>query len=348
MTPIRVDDVAVHWSTPGTYEVADGVYRIPLPMPQDGLVAINVYALTTGKELVLIDGGWASPESRAQLDVSLNGLGYELNGIGKFLVTHMHKDHYTLAMQLRREVGAKVSLGAGERHGITYAQRLDGRLLRPQIESLRGFGAESLAAGDLELALAGGTDEIGNWDDPDTWLLNGEELAVGGRSLRVIDTPGHTRGHVVFHDAEAKLLFSGDHVLPRITPSIAFEPVPPPNPLGDFLRSLAVIAEQPDAMLLPAHGAVTGSTHQRVDELLSHHEARLDETHGCVSNGASTVYGVSTQLRWTNARRRFEELDVFNQMLALGETHWHLIMLMTQGRLAESVSGDLLTYRTTG
>ena len=44
-----------------------------------------------------------------------------------------------------------------------------------------------------------------------------------GRDLLAVPTPGHTQGHVVFADVERALLFAGDHVLPRITPSVGFE-----------------------------------------------------------------------------------------------------------------------------
>jgi glyoxylase-like metal-dependent hydrolase (beta-lactamase superfamily II) len=57
------------------------------------------------------------------------------------------------------------------------------------------------------------------WEDPDEWLEDGDIVRLESRVLRVIHTPGHTMGHVTFHDAEAGLLFSGDHVSPRITPS---------------------------------------------------------------------------------------------------------------------------------
>ncbi len=35
------------WTEPGAYPVADGVHRIPLPLPMDGLRAVNVYVLET-------------------------------------------------------------------------------------------------------------------------------------------------------------------------------------------------------------------------------------------------------------------------------------------------------------
>ncbi|MDQ1696712.1 MAG: hypothetical protein QOJ03_2065, partial [Frankiaceae bacterium] len=160
----------------------------------------------------------------------------------------------------------------------------------------------------------------------------------GGRTLDVVPTPGHTRGHVVFHDAAAGLLFAGDHVLPTITPSIGFEPVLSPNPLGDFLASLAVVRARPDATLLPAHGPVTPSVHARVDELVAHHGTRLDETEHSVALGATTAYDVAGQLKWTRRLRSLNDLDPFNQMLAVAETGAHLELLVAQGRLSVDTS----------
>jgi glyoxylase-like metal-dependent hydrolase (beta-lactamase superfamily II) len=143
---------------------------------------------------------------------------------------------------------------------------------------------------------------------------------------------------VVFVDAAAGLLFAGDHVLPHITPSIGFEPVPPQLALRDYLGSLAAVRRMPDLRLLPAHGPVTDSAHTRIDQLLEHHRSRLDECADAVLQGAETAYQVAGMLTWTRRFRPLEELDSFNQMLAVNETAEHLDLLVVQGRLR---SGDL-------
>ena len=51
--------VAREWAEPGAYPVAPGVHRVPLPLPTDGLRAVNVYVIKAGDGLVLIDSGWA-------------------------------------------------------------------------------------------------------------------------------------------------------------------------------------------------------------------------------------------------------------------------------------------------
>src|SRR6185312_13507486 len=141
------------------------------------------------------------------------------------------------------------------------------------------------------------------WEDPDRWLPDGLDIPLSTRTLRVIATPGHTRGHVVYHDPDANVLFAGDHVLPHITPSIGVELVRPPSPLRDYLGSLRLMSALPDATLLPAHGPVTSSTHARVEELLGHHEKRLTATAEAVAGGASTGFEVAGKLGWTRRKR---------------------------------------------
>ena len=111
---LQADDPEADWTTPGVYDVGAGVYRIPLPLPQDGLRAVNVYAVRDEDGLTLVDSGWAITEARDLLEQAVKLLDSSLAGVRRFLVTHVHRDHYTLAVTLRREFGMRVSLGEGE------------------------------------------------------------------------------------------------------------------------------------------------------------------------------------------------------------------------------------------
>ncbi|MDQ2955495.1 MAG: MBL fold metallo-hydrolase [Actinomycetota bacterium] len=341
MSDTAQTDSRTAWTEPGPEDLGGGVYRIPLPLPNDGLRAVNVYLMHTPDGLVLIDGGWSLAQSAELLRTSLRQLGFDLSEISRFLVTHLHRDHYTQAVALRREVGARVGLGDGERTSltqvrewITSGQRVD------DFQHLRRAGAQSLL--DQVRALSPGGDQTNpaDWELPDEWLTGGTELVVGERRLQVISTPGHTAGHLVFHDRQAKLLFAGDHVLPHITPSIGFEPVRTAFPLRDYLDSLKLMHTLPDARLLPAHGPVTASVHQRVTELLSHHEDRLDSSAAVVVAGAATAFEAANALAWTRRKRAFADLDLFNQILAVAETAAHLDVLVLQGRLNSAANLD--------
>lgn len=323
---------ADEWTDEGSYEVAPGVHRLPLPLPNDGLRAVNVYAVADGDGLALIDSGWAMAATEAQLVRSLAAIGYGLGDITRFLVTHAHRDHYTQAAAIRRVYGTHISLGIGEKPALEWFT--PERLAKPtsQLAQLRRLGADDIAV-RLEAVPPDQTRDIRNWAPPDTWLEGRTAVQVGGRTLQAVPTPGHTQGHFVFLDVGAGLLFAGDHVLPHITPSIGFEAFPGHSPLRDYLDSLRVVLAMPDVRLLPAHGPVTDSTHRRVDELLQHHAARLDTTLAAVRAGASTGREVAAQLGWTRRNRHFDELDLFNQMLAVTETGAHLEVLVARGLL---------------
>lgn len=322
------------WTKPGAFEVADGVFRLPLPLPRDGLRSVNVYAIEDGATLALIDAGWALEESRRQLEAALRGIDRSVSEVARCLVTHVHRDHYSQAIAIRREFGAVVSLGSGERPSLEAVNVPNARGLAAQFTQLERCGAQPVLR-RLREAGYGSALRTENLEFPDVWL-DGCTVTVGARELQVIPTPGHTRGHVVFAHVADGLLFAGDHVLPHITPSIGFEPAPAPLPLDDYLRSLREIRRLPDMQLLPAHGPVTPGYHARVDELLAHHEDRLAACLSAVETGGITAYDVARALPWTRRARRLDDLDPFNQMLATAETEAHLEVLLHRGLLERS------------
>jgi glyoxylase-like metal-dependent hydrolase (beta-lactamase superfamily II) len=332
------------WTDPGTFAVAPGVHRIPLPLPNDGLRAVNVSVIETADGLVLVDGGWAIPEARDVLATGLATLGAGLPDIRRFLVTHVHRDHYTLAVALRREGGAEVTLGLGEKPTLDLLQQQDRSPLAAQMGRLRLLGAAALAD-TISAGYAKAKVDRGIWESPDVWLDGGTVPLAGGRVLEAVPTPGHTAGHLVFHDVDAGLLFAGDHVLPTITPSIGFEPALQADPLAAFLRSLALVRSRPDALLLPAHGVVADSVHDRVDELLAHHGRRLDEVHAALASTDGCPADVAAVLRWTRHGRTLDELDAFNRMLAVFETAAHLDLLVAQERVVREEHDGVLRYR---
>lgn len=335
------------WSEPAVEQVATGVFRIPLPLPGDGLRAVNVYALRTPTGVTLIDGGWALPESQDRLEAALGHLDLDLGSIERFLVTHAHRDHYELASKLGHLLGSRVELGIGERPSIESIVSRAGRHDDSPLNArLRAGGAAEIVT-EIEAARAANGDERSEplWRLPDRWLEDRDVLVLENRQLEVLATPGHTRGHVVFVDHEAGLLFSGDHLLPHITPSIGFETIPSGSALTDYLASLALVRGLPDLKMLPAHGPARASTHGRIDELVEHHESRLQQMLASVERGASTAFEVAGDVPWTRREVAFSTLDVFNRMLAVNETMAHLEDLGRRELVAATMdAGGVVRY----
>jgi glyoxylase-like metal-dependent hydrolase (beta-lactamase superfamily II) len=335
----------LQWTEEGTYLVAPGVHRIPLPLPFDGLRAVNVYAIEAGDHLVLIDSGWALANAREQLERSLAAIGASLGDVRKFLITHLHRDHYTQAVELRQLFGTPIALGIDEKHSIDLLLQGDYRALSAQLDLLATAGAQPVIQLLAELGV--GTAKDLGYEAPDEWITSGQDLDLGTRTLEAIATPGHTRGHVVFVDAAAGLLFAGDHVLPHITPSIGFEAAPPPLPLGDYLESLNIVRRLPDLTLLPAHGPVGPSSHARIDELVAHHGERLQVIAAILRGGPMTGYDVALAMTWTSRQRKLTELDPVNQTLAVCETAFHLDLLVAQASATAELTDDVRRYHLT-
>ena len=330
------------WTEPGAYLVADGVHRMPLPLPMDGLRAVNVYVLETDDGLVLIDGGWAIPEARKVFDDGLKQIGYSARDVRRFLVTHMHRDHYTQAVAVRREVGSHVALGIGDKATIDLMH--DDTLTEdPTLERLTLAGALELAEG-WRAMMPTERPSMDNYGYPDEWLERDATIEVGARSLDAVSTPGHTQGHFVFADRAAGLLFAGDHVLPTITPSIGFEPAYVQQPLRDFLGSLAKVRALPDLTVLPAHGPVAESSYTRIDELVAFHDVRLTQSLHAIQGGAETAWQVAQQLPWTRRQRKISDLSPFDAVLAAFETLAHLELLVLRGELVRTVDEGTVRF----
>ncbi len=330
------------WTEPGAFEVAPGVHRIPLPLPNDGLRAVNVYVLPAGPEpsdgCVLIDSGWALAEGRAQLEASLGELGYGLEDVKRFLVTHMHRDHYTLGIELQRLFGAKVAVGLGEQPNLDLILGANDAALLTLLPAwgspdLAAVWAETIQPEERLMAQK-------SYAPPDEWITDGQLLDAGKRTLTAIETPGHTRGHLVYLDADADVMFTGDHVLPHITPSIGLEPARQNSPLTAYLSSLRLLLTHPDALMLPAHGTPGGSVHTRVHELLHHHDVRLAHTLDAIEAGAGSPAEAARAIGWTRRDTPFADLNTYNQILAVGETWAHLAVLAERGQVVESVDGE--------
>lgn len=318
------------------HHVSDRVSAIALPLPLEGLTSVNCYVLRGDDETVLVDPGWSSPETERALLDGLDALGLSPGDISRTLTTHHHWDHYTqgLTWQLKHDV--PVHLGRGDDLSIHAWRDLEGAFPR-QVGLLRAAGAAALA--DEVGALPVEIHEQGmDFDLPAAWLDDGDEIDLGGLTVRALATPGHTRGHVCFEIAEQELLLTGDHVLPRITPSIAYERAPSPDSLTAYLGSLRLVADLPEHRMLPAHGLIGGSAASRAAELITHHEERLEVIRALVEQGHATAFEIADAMTWTRHARRLDELELTHRMTAVLEVAAHLTVLARTGQVIRSTT----------
>ena len=173
-------------------------------------------------------------------------------------------------------------------------------------------------------------------------LQDDEVLAIGRRRLRVVWTPGHTPGHCCFLDLDDRVLFVGDHLLPRITPHVGVYATGPENPLEDFVASQEKVEGLDVRLVCPAHGGVFEDHRHRARQLIAHHEVRAREMLDVLRAGPATAYAVARKaFHWV-----FENAtDRFQAGAAVMETIAHLEMLRGRGAVLREEADGVLEYR---
>ena len=316
---------------PEVEALGDGLWSIPVPIPLSPLRYVLVYVMEMTSGLALVDAGWNTEEAWTALGDGLRTVGGAVTDVKAVLVTHIHPDHYGLAGRIREASGAWVGLHPADaallpgRYGAKMADAVGH--MRALLDN---HGVPADVVGSLSEASLGLRDFV-SAVDPDRLINDGDRLDVPGWDVRAIHTPGHSPGHLCFHLPERRLLMSGDHVLPRISPNITVHAQQADNPLADFLEALERLRPLDVDEVLPAHEWRFRPLVQRLDELIEHHRTRLDETAAIVAAEANaTCWDITMKMHWS---RSWDELNSFMRRVAVGETLAHLVLLETEGRL---------------
>lgn len=338
---------------PPVEDLGGGVWSLPVPIPGNPLGYTLVYALETPRGPVLVDAGWEHEDSWNALADGLRAAGSDPADVHGVVVTHFHPDHAGLAGRVRAASGCWIAMHHADAEMLRFIARVgvgDGTGL--EVSQLRAAGAPE----DQVAAYARTDPRLDPPAGPDTELVHGELVDVPGRKLRTVWTPGHSPGHICLHLEDADRLFTGDHVLPRITPHIGLYPFTLPDgrpddrdPLGAFLDSLARITDAvpADIEALPAHEARFTGLPERAAAIAAHHTERLDLLAAALDRGPATLWELCAALPWS---RGWEAMGVVQRRLAASETAAHLRVLERRGlavRTAPSADppSGVLTWR---
>ncbi|CAM5571594.1 MBL fold metallo-hydrolase [Streptomyces narbonensis] len=337
-------------------EHGGGVWSLRVPIPDNPLGHTLVHVLDTDRGPVLVDTGWDDPTSWAELTSGLGALGLSVQEIHGVVITHHHPDHHGLSGRVREESGAWIAMHAADTAVVRRTREAEpGTWLDYMTQKLTAVGAPEEHVAPLRAARAAGrmrTLPGLRSAVPDREIVPGELLDLTGRRLRAIWTPGHTPGHVCLHLEEQHpaglpghgRLFSGDHLLPGISPHIGLYENPgdahETDPLGDYLDSLERIGRLGVAEVLPAHQYAFADAAGRVDELLTHHEERLTGLLALLATPL-TPWQLAERMEWN---RPWAEIPHGSRNIAVSEAEAHVRRLVKLGR-AEAVTGtDPVTY----
>lgn len=317
------------------YEVAENIYQLRVPLPF-ALRIVNIYLLRGARGWTVVDTGIHWPAGEAAWRNAFEQLRFGPGDIEQIVLTHFHPDHFGLAGWLQ---GLAADAG---RMVPVYVSPVEAEQVRKvwQREQPIDFG-EWMRSNGMPVGMARQVaDSLGDTNmmtlphptrlsmiEPDSTVTLGE------REFRTIHAPGHSDGQLLFYDTDDRLLLSGDHVLMHITPNIGLWTETAPKPLARFITSLRDLHDMDVRLALPGHKRLIEDWSGRIDELIGHHDERLQHVLDAIADGLHTPYEVALRIFLT------ERFTAHEWRFAIAETLAHLEYLEDAGRLIRDESG---------
>ena len=293
------------------FTLQHGITHIPLELPWTSPGFVNVYFIEDATGLVMIDCGVDGAEYLELLENKMASVGISFDDIKLLIGTHMHSDHIGLSSTIRAK-------------GIPFA------LYKNSVDFIKGYNDWSIRFKKLkEYARKEGApndflndlDQIktpkfaGKISEPEV-LLDEGRLKDISRNIEIIFTPGHDRTEISILDNPSKILFSGDHILPKITPFIPLED-DKDDMLQKYSDSLDKVYNLEQKLIAPGHGSLIENPYSRIEQMKLHHKRRSEKIIKLIGNSQLTGWEVVNLLFP-------RKLDALNLRLAFQETMAHL------------------------
>jgi glyoxylase-like metal-dependent hydrolase (beta-lactamase superfamily II) len=231
--------------------VLPGLWRLRLPLPFPGVPHCNAWAIAAGSGVVLVDTGMHEPGSMAQLERAMEQVHLRVEHVRLVVITHAHTDHWGQAGPICDRAGCEVWIHPRYEHGAAPASDPELALER-RLEIGRQSGVPESVLERYASERRQVSSGIARVVRPDRELLDGVLVETDLGAWRVYETPGHAPSHVCLYQPERRLLISGDHVLGRI--SLYYDFGWTPDPVGEYLSSLDVVAGLDARLGLSGHG----------------------------------------------------------------------------------------------
>jgi glyoxylase-like metal-dependent hydrolase (beta-lactamase superfamily II) len=296
--------------TPHVHSLHVQLDWFPQPYPP------NVHLVLDGEEGALVDAGFPDEQSiGGRLEALRQFPGLKLRYI---VVTHHHFDHASGAHRLREATGARIVMHRDE---APLLQRAASGELPADVDvppERREF-AEGARRWREEAAKA----------TPDELVSDGDTLRVGGLTLRMVHTPGHTAGHLSLFLEEGRVLFAGDNVLGMGTTAV---PPPPHGDMAQYVESLRKMQALEAGLICCGHGPLVREPNRKLQELIDHRREREEQILSLVREGRDTVGRLVSAI--------YPELDKRLLGMATGQVISHLSKLEREGRVRTSGDGE--------
>jgi len=329
----------------------DDVYQIKIDVPFQ-VKFVCCYILKINGKIVLIDAGFNSPAWKKIFLQEINSIGLNIEDIDVCIITHNHLDHIGLIQEFKQKnPNLKIVM-----HNITNkilewetdksnTEEIEEEAIRVSIE-MKNYGlSEEERLRIVQFFTY--WPKLRKYQAPDQIVYDNDKLL---NDLEIIWTPGHSFGHICVFDSKRKYLFSGDHILSRITPHIGNFIIPDfladeyadynfKNVLEQYLQSLDRIDKLNPKIIFPGHQDIIYNPHERITAIKEHHKNRLNDISNVIKNNPLTPRRIS-QIHFG------EDLDEINSYMALSEVLGHLLYLEDLGKIEKFEKNGKFYYNS--
>jgi glyoxylase-like metal-dependent hydrolase (beta-lactamase superfamily II) len=261
--------------------------------------------------LTIVDPGWGDDLNWDAL-LSLECVGGDPARFRRIVVTHLHRDHLEMAERLREASGAEVVMSRIEQE-ILARDPMWGMSPETVAGGIDRWGVPSDRRAELsELPSFYGRTRF----RADRLVEDGDVVECGKARLRVMLTPGHTRGHMCLRDDAAAQLLTGDHLLPGVHPGLGLGWTGEDSVLDSYFESLDALSSFDRYEALPGHGYRFRGIAARAEAHRSNHLRRAAQVEAAMEAAPrASTWQIAETLTWGRGWRSLSGFGLYSALL---------------------------------
>ncbi len=324
------------------------IHRIEIPLPFP-IGSVNSYFIEDSIP-TLIDAGLHSDKALGVVESELKKRGYRLSDIQRILLTHGHLDHIGLAGEIASISKAKVFIHPFDRCKAIWNGRDEANKIRPFIEFFQEAGLPETIINELSAHMSAHFSKYFIDDFPLQNITEYKSFSFDDFILETLYCPGHTRGSMCFFDRKNSRLFSGDHLLQKITSNPVIE-IQNRNvdhdyrSLSSYIRSLEMIGKMGIKMVLPGHGEPFPNPETQIEKIIHHHEIRQEDILRVLRADKKQLNNGHGATLFSITQKIFPDLKAWDIFLGLSEVHGHIKVSENKGLIKQLKQNGQYLYR---
>lgn len=265
------------------WQVAEGLYRILLPLPW-AVPLVNAFVAESRGQFMLVDCGFHWDTGLRALGRALKAIGVPSHGLTYLVLTHRHLDHASAAASVQQRWGGRVLLHAW-----------DIAMTPPGTEEMADWGRRhGLDEERVARLLSRDHAPVKQLPDRTEPLDMSQPLRLGDLVFELIHVPGHCPGQVMLYERQRGWLLPADQMLNVLAPNVWAHPGNGSDPLGDYFESLAHTAAIEASLILPSHGMPQqGRLREAVGKMARFHEGLAQGVAECLTYQPQSTWEVA-------------------------------------------------------